>query len=67
MKAANANANTTIYRRKKRVSEVINVTNEQVQQDWISGIQDQINFANNIDVLPDYILSLKIARRRIEP
>lgn len=64
MKAANA----TIYRRKRRVSEVINVvTNEQVQQDWISGIQDQVNFANNIDVLPDYILSLKIARRRIEP
>ena len=62
-------AATTIYKRKRRVgSEVINVvTNEQVQQDWISGIQDQINFANNIDVLPDYILSLKIARRRIEP
>lgn len=60
-------ANATIYRRKRRVSEVINVTNEQVQRDWISGIQDQINFANNIDVLPDYILSLKIARRRIEP
>lgn len=60
-------ANATIYRRKRRVSEVINVTNEQVQRDWISGIQDQINFANNIDVPPDYILSLKIARRRIEP
>ena len=43
-------ANATIYRRKRRVSEVINVTNEQVQRDWISGIQDQINFANNINV-----------------
>jgi hypothetical protein len=37
------------------------------QLDWIKGIQDQIAFSNNPDVLPDYVLYLKIARRWSEP
>jgi hypothetical protein len=48
----------------KPVSEV---DNEQVQSDWISGIQDQVDFANNPDVLPDYVLQLKVAKRKFEP
>lgn len=52
-------------KRRRKITET--VSNEQVQVDWIAGIQDQVDFANNPDVLPDYILYLKVAKRRLEP
>ncbi len=56
-------------RRKKKIQEieVEAVTNEGVQLDWIRGLLEQIEFANNPDVLPDYILEFKVAKRRLEP
>jgi hypothetical protein len=50
-------------RRKKRRTN----NKSDYQLDWIKGIQDQIAFSNNPDVLPDFILTLKIARRWSEP
>jgi hypothetical protein len=56
------------YERQKRKKLIItSLDNEQVQLDWINGLLEQIEFANRPEVLPDYILQLKIARRRLEP
>lgn len=52
---------------KSRRKQIETVSNEQVQLDWIAGIQDQVDFANNPDVLPDYFLQLRVAKRRLEP
>lgn len=52
-------------KRRRKLSKT--VSNEQVQFDWIQGLIEQIEFANNPDVLPDYILYLKVAKRRLEP
>lgn len=38
--------------------------NIQVQLDWIRGIQEQINFMNNLDNLPDFELFFKVRLRR---
>ena len=40
---------------------------DRIQQEWINGIVQQIEFANKPDVLPDYFLQLKIVKRRSEP
>lgn len=36
---------------------------EEIQLNWIKGLIDQIEFANKPDVLPDFVLNLRIARR----
>jgi hypothetical protein len=54
-------------RNKRRKLFVTPLDNEQVQRDWIQGLLEQVDFANRLDVLPDYILRLKIAKRRLEP
>jgi hypothetical protein len=56
-----------LYPLKRRKRGIDTVSNEQVQLDWIAGIQEQVDFANNPDVLPDYMLYLKVAKRRLEP
>jgi hypothetical protein len=38
--------------------------NIQVLLDWICGIQEQINFMNNLDNLPDFELFFKVRLRR---
>jgi hypothetical protein len=35
-----------------------------IQLDWISGIQDQIDFLNSKDILPDYEIFFKVRLRR---
>lgn len=52
-------------RRKKLVIEPLD--NMRVQLDWIAGIQEQVDWANNPVVLPDYILQLRVAKRSLEP
>jgi hypothetical protein len=54
-------------KRRRKLTLTETVSNEQVQLDWIAGIQDQVNFANNPDVLPDYILYLKVGKTRLQP
>ena len=38
--------------------------NVQVQLDWIKRIQDQVDFANNPEVLPDFQIYFKVELRR---
>jgi hypothetical protein len=36
---------------------------ESIQLRWIAGILEQIEFANREEVLPDYVIDVKIRRR----
>ena len=52
-----------LLNKQKKNTFVTIVDNKQVQLDWIKGLVEQIEFANRVDVLPDYILQLRVAKR----
>lgn len=56
-----------LYPPKRGRKHAETVSSEEVQLKWIDGLVEQIEFANDPDVLPDYFLHLKIAKRRLEP
>jgi hypothetical protein len=43
-----------------------NSDDEELQLSWIKGLLDQIEFANKPDVLPDFVLQLRIRRRFVD-
>ena len=40
-----------------------NSDDEELQLSWIKGLIEQVEFANKPDVLPDFVLQLRIRRR----
>ena len=40
-----------------------NSDDEDLQLNWIEGLVEQVEFANKPDVLPDFVLQLRIRRR----
>jgi hypothetical protein len=48
-------------------SRIDHASSIQYQWEYIQKLQEQVNWFNNPEISPDYILFLKIAKRRIEP
>ena len=54
---------TTIDRYVRRDFKAFENSDEELQISWIKGLSDQIEFANQPEVLPDFVLQLRIRRR----
>ena len=44
---------------------IYNNSSIEIQQRWIDGLRDQVQWLNRPDILTDYVLQLRIYRRRL--
>jgi hypothetical protein len=56
-----------LFRRKRKLTETGAVPTQEEQLNRIERLVEEVELANNLNVLPDYILRLKIVKRRLEP
>ncbi len=54
---------TTVEPYDRRKFKAFQNSDEKLQLSWIKGLIEQVEFANQPDVFPDFVLQLRIRRR----